>query len=237
MQYADTMGTGSIRQEMPLLARFLAKLVVDALPAALASIVGGFLITHYQISHQASRPAAAQAVPASAEMMALVRDEHTMIVDYLRSQMAAEKSRHAAEDQAGARAAANARIAAEAEAAAAAAVPVTMPTARVAAATPAAKPVASRAKLAAPAAPAAPRQQPLVTAQAEAPIAALPPQPPAPESPSLLAKTLDIKDHVMHATWHAVTAIGSIPSWLAGRIGGDGDSGASPEARQFTTAS
>ena len=31
-------------------------------------------------------------------MMALVRDEHAMIVDYLKSQMAAEKSRVAVED-------------------------------------------------------------------------------------------------------------------------------------------
>ena len=131
MQYVGTMQAGSIRQEIPLLARFIAKLIVDALPAAMASVIGGFLITQYQVSHQAPRPAAGQVAPASAEMMALVRDEHSMIVDYLKTQMAAEKSRHVAEDQAEARAAANARLAAAAEAAAAAAVPVPAPAVRV----------------------------------------------------------------------------------------------------------
>ena len=39
-------------------------------------------------------------MPASAEMMQLVRDEHAVIIDYLKAQMAAEKNRHAAEDAA-----------------------------------------------------------------------------------------------------------------------------------------
>jgi hypothetical protein len=234
------MQAEGIRREIPLLARFIAKLMVDALPAALASIIGGLLITYYQFNHvAASRTATEQVTPASAEMMALVRDEHAMIVDYLQTQMAAEKSRHVAEDQADARAAANARLAAEAEAAAAAAVPVPAPTMRAPAATAAAKPVAARTKVVAAAtAPAAavPPHQPLVIAQVDTTALALPPAPPAPEAKSLIAKTLDIKDNVVHATLHAVSAIGSIPSWIANRIGG-GDPAASTDGQQFTTSS
>jgi hypothetical protein len=40
---------------------------------------------------------------------------------------------------------------------------------------------------------------------------------------SLLAKTLTIKDSVVHATLHAVSAIGGIPNWIASlgdRLGG-----------------
>jgi hypothetical protein len=231
MQYVGTMQAGSIRQEIPLLARFIAKLIVDALPAAMASVIGGFLITQYQVNHQAPRPAAGQVAPASAEMMALVRDEHSMIVDYLKTQMAAEKSRHVAEDQAEARAAANARLAAAAEAAAAAAVPVPAPAVRVPAATAAARPVATRSKVAA-----VPPPQPLVTAQTDTPAVTVPAATTAPESRSLLAKTLDIKDNVVHATWHAVSAIGSIPSWIADRIGGN-NANSNSDARQFTTSS
>ena len=74
--------------------RFLGKLVVDVLPAALRSVIGGFLFAQYQFSHAtAPHPATEQAVPASAEMMQLVRDEHAVIIDYLKAQMAAEKSR------------------------------------------------------------------------------------------------------------------------------------------------
>jgi hypothetical protein len=58
---------------------------------------------------------------------------------------------------------------------------------------------------------------------------------PAQQPNSLLAATLDVKDHVvdttLHATWQAVSTIGSIPSWIASfgsRIGGsnaDADAG------------
>ncbi len=70
----------------------------------------GFLFTQFQYGHAvAPRPALEQAAPASAEMMQLVRDEHAMIVDYLKTQMAAQKSRLAAEDEASAHAAADAK--------------------------------------------------------------------------------------------------------------------------------
>ena len=89
------------RHEAPLLKRFVGKLVVDVLPATFVSVLGGVIIAQYQLNHAAaSHPATEQVVPASAEMMQLVRDEHAVIIDYLKAQMAAEKNRHAAEDAA-----------------------------------------------------------------------------------------------------------------------------------------
>src|SRR6202035_3546087 len=81
------------KHEAPLLKRFVGKLVVDVLPATFVSVLGGFIITQYQFNHTAvSRPATEQVVPASAEMMQLVRDEHAVIIGYLQTQMAAEKN-------------------------------------------------------------------------------------------------------------------------------------------------
>src|SRR5215468_1439106 len=104
------------RKHMPLLARFGSKLVLDILPAALASVIGGILFTHFQISRMTSPPAAEQTTPVSAEVLALVRDEHDAIIGYLKSQMAAEKNRLAAQDAETARAVADAKAAQENEA-------------------------------------------------------------------------------------------------------------------------
>ncbi len=236
MQPNGTMQGGAMHGT-PLFTRFAAKLVIDVLPAAIASLIGGFLITQYQFSRVAPpRPAAEQAAPASAEMMQLVRDEHAMIVDYLKTQMAAEKSRYAAEDQADSHAAAAAHVAAA---------PPEDPAVelrRLATSLAASKPK-SRIKVAAAAVPILPPHEPLVLAQAEQ-VAAAPPvdnatPAPAPEQTSLLAKTLDIKDHVVHATLHVVSAIGSIPSWVASmgdRIGG-GNASSNSGTQQFASSS
>src|ERR1700733_11272542 len=101
------------RAEVLLLARFMGKFVLDILPAALASVIGGCLFTHYQSVYPVTRTVTEQVTPASAEMMAMVRDEHAMMMDYLKSQMAAEKSQAAAEEAA--RAATNAGTNADAE--------------------------------------------------------------------------------------------------------------------------
>src|SRR5580692_5035314 len=101
----------SVRHEAPLFKRLLSKLVVDVLPATVVSAIGGFIITQYQFSHVQQRPATVQVVPASAEMMQMVRDEHAIIIDYLKAQRAEEKSRNAAADEADARAAADAHAA------------------------------------------------------------------------------------------------------------------------------
>jgi hypothetical protein len=233
MQHQAIIPSGIGQHQAPLLPRFLAKLLVDILPAAVASAVGGFLITQYQFTHvTASRPATEQVVPASAEMMQLVRDEHAVLVDYLKTQMALEKNRHAAEDAA----VADARLAA-ADAQAPAATPVAVAAPRPVASAIAAKPVPARAKVAV--TPVLPPHAPLAIAQADQTVSAAPVAAPAPESKSLFTRTLEIKDHVVGATLHAVSAIGSIPSWIASmgdRFGGS-DTTSSSTGRLFATSS
>ena len=97
--------------QAPWLARLAGKMVLEVLPAALASVIGGFLFTQYHFGHAAPQLVAVQ--PASPEMMAMVRDEHALIMDYLKAQVAAEKRRDAAEDAATAHAEAQARAAAD----------------------------------------------------------------------------------------------------------------------------
>jgi hypothetical protein len=215
-----------------LLGRFAVKLVVDVVPAALASLLVGYLLSQYQFGH-ASWPAAAarRGSPASAEMMQLVRDEHAAIMDYLKSQAAAEKSRYAAEDEADAQAAADAEAAAAAERRR---VPAS------AAAMVASQPVAShrKARVSVAASTAPPRQGPVVLAQGAQNDGATGVESAPPSSQSLLARTIDIKDHVVHATLHAVSAIGGIPNWIASlgdRIGGGADS--PDRAQQFSAPS
>jgi len=248
--------TALIKREGTLARRFLAKLVVDVLPAAFVSVLGGFFLTQYQFSHSAAQRPTVQVVPASAEMMQLVRDEHTAIIDYLRAQTAAEKSRQAAENADDVRAAAEAR-AAEAQVAqvqvadAPSAPPVAVPLPRP----PAAAATAVAPKAAAPrvktAAMIVPPHAPLVIAQADQagtvaaqPVSAPAPAADAPPAPkSLITRTIEIKDHVVgatrEATWHVVSAIGSLPSWIASMGDHTGDDAApsttSPAARPFTS--
>jgi hypothetical protein len=223
-----TPKTVASKHEAPLLKRFVGKLVVDILPATFVSVLGGFIITQYQFNHTAvSRPATEQVVPASAEMMQLVRDEHAVIIGYLKTQMAAEKSRHAAEDAA----AADARLAAVEPPA-----PAVVPGPRPVATAVAAKPVPARTKVAT--APVLPPHAPLLIAQTDQAVSATPAADPAPESKSLLTRTLEIKDHVVGATLHVVSAIGGIPSWIASmgdRVGGSGTTSSSA-GRMFSTS-
>ncbi len=104
----------AVQHQGPWLARFLGKLVLDILPAALASVIGGFLFTQYHSGHT-TPPQLVDVQPASPEMMAMVRDEHALIINYLKVQMAAEQRRDQAEDAATARAAQQARAAADAK--------------------------------------------------------------------------------------------------------------------------
>ncbi len=206
----------------PLLVRFFSKLVLDILPAALASVIGGFLFTLYDWGLAgAPTPAAERAAPASAEMMQLMRDEHAAVVSYLKAQVAAEKDRLAAEDAAAAAdAAASASATAAAPGGAAIAAIETAPLA---------PPVQEPARPGAPAAMAAPHA-PLVIAQAERADGI---EPPGYEPAPLLSATINIKDHVVATTQHAFAVIGGIPSWIAalgGRISGQG-ANASPSGR------
>jgi len=228
-----------------LLLRFLAKVVFEIVPAALASVVGGILFTHYQMGYSGTpKPVVEQAAPASAEMVRLLRDEHAAIVDYLKAQTEAEKNRLAAEDEASARSVAEAKAAlaaaaiaatpAAAPAIAATPAPTTAASRRPNAIVPAVKVAANRGR--APAA--APPRAPLVIAQVEQSSGTASAQPPAGNSESLLAKTLDIKDRVVDATLHVIDTIGSIPSMIASRGDHAGASNATvPPAGRLVGAS
>jgi hypothetical protein len=205
--------TAIAAQNAPVLVRFLGKFVLEVLPAALASVIGGVLLAQYQLAHLAMPgPTAEPAVPASAEMVRLVREEHAMIRDFLSAQDAAEKSRFAAADAAEARATADTELAAAAL--------------RHIAATTAPKPVlpVRRPTIVAAATTEVVPQAPLAIAQPNengalaTPVSA-PPPPPASAHPSLVSTTLAIPGHVVGAALHAVSVIGGIPSWIGNRLG------------------
>lgn len=209
---SDQVPTGQV----PWAFRFLGKLVIEVLPAALASAIGAFLIAHYQFAHPIE-PAGATVVasaPASGQMLQLVREEHDMVRDFLVAEQAADKS-HAADVSA-------TLAAADAE-------PAVPETRRVAAA--AVDKASARSKptvvagLAAPAGTSAPTggtstaagalpQVLVVAAQPDASAA-----PPPPAHPSLVRTTLEVPGHVVSMTLHAVMAIGGIPSWIGHRVG------------------
>lgn len=203
---------------VPLLVRFVGKLVLEVLPAALTSVIGAFLFAHYQFGRPAvSEPAApaTAAVPASAQMVQLVREEHAMICNFLMAQQAAEKNRAAAADAAEAGAAADAKLAAAAVQRAAAA------TAEAKTDAPRGKPTAIAAAAPVSPAPAGAALPPIVVAGVAQNAAIAPAEAPAPVHASLVDRTLAVKNHVVAATLHAVMAIGGIPSWIGHRFGAD----------------
>jgi len=221
-------------RQLALLARFLGKIVHDVLPAALASVIGGFLFTQYQFGHNAvPRPATEAVVPASAEMMALVRDEHAVIIDYLKTQMAAEKSRLAAADADTARAGADGQAIDPQTTADTKTpdvkVPAEIPNRHSSAAMAAPKSANPHPKP--PGAVAAAPHAPLLIAEVQQTGTAAPADRLAREPDSLLAKTLDVKDHVVAATLGVVSAIGNIFASVGERIVGPAS------ARPFSAAS
>lgn len=227
MQHNFAPGIGS--GEVPLLVRLGGKLVLEVLPAALASAIGAFLFAQYQFS----RPSAAGqtvtpavAVPASAEMLQLVREEHAMIRDFLSAQQTAEENRDATPEAADAQAA---DAPSAADTTLTAAVPAQTATLPVAVKVPAPH---NRTIVAAAALPAitvtgprpTPAAVPVLVASAQ-PDAGLWPAPPPPAHPSIVAETLAVPGHVVSVTLRAVMAIGGIPSWFGHRFG-EGDLGA-----------
>jgi hypothetical protein len=228
----------SAHPEFPLLARFVGKFVLDILPAALASVIGGFLFTQYQLG-RAAPPPTEQMSPASAEALALVREEHEAIVGYLKSQMAAEKNRLATQDAETARAVADAKAAQDNAAqekalaeqnAADIKLPAAAPVRHVAAMS--AKVAPPRAKPAAAPIPVAPMQIAMAQSEQNPQTNAAPADRLARDPDSLLAKTLDLKDHVVAATKQAVSALGDVFASVGERI-----AGSSPGPRQFSSDS
>ena len=236
--------------EFPLLARFVGKFVLDILPAALASVIGGFLFTQYQLGRAAPPPPAEQVSPASAEVLALVRDEHDAIVGYLKSQMTAEKNRLAAQDAETARAVADAKTAQDKAAQDKAAqdnearekalseentVDAKLPAAASArrfASAMSAKVVLPHAKPVAAPNPVAATQVAMVESEQNPQQNAAPPDRLARDPDSLLAKTLDLKDHVVAVTKHAVAALGDMFASVGERFGGS-----PPSPRPFSSDS
>lgn len=225
--------------EFPFLARFVGKFVLDILPAALASVIGGFLFTQYQLG-RAAPPPAEQMSPAPAEVLALVRDEHEAIIGYLKSQMAAEKSRLVAQDAETARAVADAKAAQENEAHDKALAEQNAAEIKLAAAAPAhqlaavtsAKVALPRPKPGAAPNPAAATQVAMVQSEQNPQQNAAPADRLARDPDSLLAKTLDLKDHVVAVTKQAVAALGDMFASVGERIGGS-----APSARPFSSDS
>jgi hypothetical protein len=217
-------------QRAPLLTWFLDKFILDILPAALASVIGGFLFTQFHFGHSAPKPALEQVTPASAEMMALVRDEHAVIVDYLKTQMAAEKSRAAAEDADLARAQETSRLAETKSVDNRA--PATAPVVAALDAKPAAdnaqrKTAANAAKpvvwqhpkpQVAAAVPLPAPRAPLVIAQVDPGQSAPTSDRLASDPDSLLGKALDVKDHVVAGARRAVSAIGDMFAAVGGAL-------------------
>jgi hypothetical protein len=218
MRQSETM-QHTATTPVPRLVRLLGSFVLEVLPAALASLIGGLLFVHYQFSRPAMAPeVAAAASPASPEMVQLVRHEHALLRQFLAAQEAVQQ-RQIAADAENARAQAVARL------------PVAKGHAGVALA--AAKPVpprhsATTAPLAVSAAPApAPGPAAVVIARAQqipGPASVAGPAPaaaPVHDELALIADTLAVKDQVVGAALHTVKVIGGIPLWIGHRLGGD----------------
>jgi hypothetical protein len=221
----------------PWLPRFFGKLVLDILPAALASVIGGFLFTQYHFVHTA-QPQPVDVQPAPPEMMAMVRDEHALIINYLKAQTAAEQRRDQAEDAATARAAEEARATADAKLADALFASQTQKIAQQSAPAAAPLPKVASVHRRAPVVLAAAPHAPLAIAEADPPANAAIVAPSEAHDPDsllanpLVAKTLDIKDHVVAATRHVVSVIGGMFASVGDSIGG-----AVSGNRQFNSAS
>jgi hypothetical protein len=248
-------------KDTPLVLRFLAKFVLDIMPAALASVIGGFLFSHYHWNSVAvPAPVGEQHAAASAEMMKLVRDEHALIFDFLNAEMKTERSRLAAGEKPEAEhAPLRAGVAAGAETRPAATAPHRPVVAMIA---PAPKPVPLRETAAfVPqrefpiAVPPPPTVLPAyhvaaVTAyQAPAidatiprpPLAIGPAQPGVSAGPSLITRAIDktaaIKDSVIGATQRAADVIEGIPSWFGGATGrGEVPAANAPSASHLASA-
>ena len=198
-----------------LLKRLFDKIVHDALPAALASILGGILLTYFNID-RVPQPVTVKVTQASPEMMQLLRDEHGLMLDFAKEQAAGEKNRGGA-DQGERNDVVEASVVPPAQVIPAPRLPRPMPVV----ATAAPKPAPSHSK------------NPVVAVSQPPPTPAIPVPQPTPQAAartddSLLAKTIGIKDQVISVTHRAVSAtIGVIPSWfgsLGDRIGGEGQS-------------
>ncbi len=82
----------------PFLARFGVKLLTEVAPAALASVVGGLIFSQV-IRTEPPKPAPVAIQPAGAEMLALLREEHTLIADLVKKDVEARLAANKAADE------------------------------------------------------------------------------------------------------------------------------------------
>ena len=225
MQHCGTIDKSAIVPKAgPLLARLLSKLVLEVLPASLASVIGAMLLAHYQFGHPAAPAGGVAAVapgPATPEMLQLVRDEHDLIRNLIMAQQTAQAGRYATADAPTADAAVDVKLAAAIARhpvnAVAAKAPETRAKTGATASLPAAAPAAAL-----PAVAAAPQALPAIAGLQNSAA----PTPPA-EHRSLVGR-------IVRAPLHAVMAIGGIPSWIGHRFGSDD---ADSDERMFSAAS
>lgn len=223
---------GAATPAVPWPMRFLSKFVLEILPAALASVIGGLVFAHYQFERAPApaRSPAPVATPASPDMVRLLRDEHTMIRRFLKAQEAVQEKQVARADAQDAAAVADVAHAAAPSRRAAVASSVApnpaAPRRHVTVAYVAPASVIAPTTTGAPAAAALAASAAPLALNAATP--AWPPAPPPPRRPFLVAQTLAVKDHVVGAALHAVMTIGGIPSWIGRRFGADERDGAEP---------
>src|SRR5260370_31465481 len=84
-----------------LISKVSSKFFHEAMPGVLASVMGTVLVNHYSRA-PGSQPVIVQAAPAPASADAVfqaLRDEHTLITDYLKRDADAKREADAARDQ------------------------------------------------------------------------------------------------------------------------------------------
>jgi hypothetical protein len=91
-------GAQLMLRRFPFLCRFVSRPFYGMLPAAIASVVGVMLFSHYSRPSIAV-PAVAIGTPAGAEMMQMVRDEHALIISYLHEYTEARQQTNFAAEQ------------------------------------------------------------------------------------------------------------------------------------------
>lgn len=77
-----------MQRTLPLFVRFLSKFVLDIMPAALASLIGGFLFTQYQLAPKpAEQKLAAQQIVLAQQaehVLKIVADDHALLKEFVR---------------------------------------------------------------------------------------------------------------------------------------------------------
>jgi len=205
MRQVEAMQRSAMAPAVPPGVRVFGGFVLEVLPGALASLIGGVLLVHCLFSGPATAPATAGAAsgPASPEMVARVRNEHALLRQVLAAaQTAPQRQVAAAADDAQAQTAAAAGEAAARPASPRHRTAATAPLAVGAAPGPAAGVIARAQQIPGP-----------------APAGAAPAAGPVRDEPTLIADTRAVKDQVVGAAVHAVKLIGGIPFWIGRRLG------------------